>query len=118
MAAAGVKVYAPDLDGAIPGSPVEVIEDFERDSKGIEAQFKSVIFQKKDEAGAVLRADSLGSVEALLQLLKDDPAMGAKLMMAIAMRIAARLRDNSEKLKKYVQLTSALQQEIDHLTRA
>ena len=45
--------------------------DFERDSKEIEAQFKSVIFQKTDEAGAVLRADSLGSVEALLQLLKD-----------------------------------------------
>jgi translation initiation factor 5B len=71
VAAAGVKVYAPDLDGAIPGSPIEVIEDFEQDCKGIEAQFKSVIFQKKDEAGAVLRADSLGSVEALLQLLKD-----------------------------------------------
>jgi len=71
VAAAGVKIYAPDLDGAIPGSPIEVIEDFERDSRGIEAQFKSVIFQKTDEAGAVLRADSLGSVEALLQLLKD-----------------------------------------------
>ncbi len=70
-AAAGVKIYAPDLDGAIPGSPLEVIEDFERDSSDIEAQFKSVIFQKSNEAGVVLRADSLGSVEALLRLLKD-----------------------------------------------
>ncbi|MDD5172085.1 MAG: EF-Tu/IF-2/RF-3 family GTPase, partial [Candidatus ainarchaeum sp.] len=70
-AAAGVKIYAPDLDGAIPGSPLEVVEDFERDSRDIEAQFKSVIFQKSDEAGVVLRADSLGSVEALLKLLKD-----------------------------------------------
>ncbi len=70
-AAAGVKISAPDLDGAIPGSPVEAIEDFERDSKAIEAQFKSVIFQKNEESGVVLRADSLGSVEALLRLLKD-----------------------------------------------
>ncbi|MEW6036103.1 MAG: translation initiation factor IF-2 [Candidatus Micrarchaeota archaeon] len=70
-AAAGVKISAPDLNGAIPGSPVEAIEDFERDSKAIEAQFKSVIFQKNEESGVVLRADSLGSVEALLRLLKD-----------------------------------------------
>ena len=53
--------------------------------------------------------------EAMLQLLTDDPQMGAKLMMAIAMRVAGRLRDNTQKLKKYVQLTKAMQQEIDHL---
>ena len=53
--------------------------------------------------------------EAMLQLLTDDPKMGAKLMMAIAMRVAGRLRDNTQKLKKYVQLTKAMQQEIDHL---
>lgn len=71
VAAAGVKIYAPELEGAIPGSPVEVIEDFGRDRVAIEAQFRNVIFQKSDEAGVVLRADSLGSVEALLRLLKD-----------------------------------------------
>jgi hypothetical protein len=51
----------------------------------------------------------------MLQLLKDDPAIGAKLMMAISMRIGERLRDNTEKLKKYVQLTKTMQQEIDRL---
>lgn len=38
--------------------------------------------------------------EGVLQLLQDQPALGAKLMMAIAMRIGERLRDNTEKLKK------------------
>ncbi|MFH1521097.1 MAG: translation initiation factor IF-2 [Candidatus Micrarchaeota archaeon] len=71
VAAAGVKIYASDLEGAIPGSPIEVVEDFERDKKAIEAQFKSVIFQKTGEDGVILRADSLGSVEALLRLLRD-----------------------------------------------
>jgi translation initiation factor 5B len=70
-AAAGVKINAPDLDGAIPGSPIEVVHDFESEKSAIESQFKSVIFQNSNTAGVVLRADSLGSVEALLRLLKD-----------------------------------------------
>jgi translation initiation factor 5B len=71
VAAAGVKVSAPDLEGAIPGSPIEAIADFEQDRQRIEAQFRSVIFEHGGENGVVLRADSLGSVEALLRLLKD-----------------------------------------------
>ena len=53
--------------------------------------------------------------EGMLQLLKDDAPVGAKLAMAIAMRIGDRLRDNTAKLKKFVYLTKALQQEINHL---
>jgi CRP/FNR family cyclic AMP-dependent transcriptional regulator len=53
--------------------------------------------------------------DAMEELLKDHPRIGAKLMMAIAMRIGDRLRDNTEKLKKYVQLTKTMQQEIDRL---
>lgn len=53
--------------------------------------------------------------EAIAQLLQADPTICAKLMMAIAMRIGDRLRDNTDKLNKYVQLTRAMQQEIDHL---
>lgn len=71
VAAAGVKISAPGLEDAIPGSPVETIKDFEKDRVDIEKQFKKVIFQKSGEAGVILRADSLGSVEALLSLLKD-----------------------------------------------
>ncbi|MBU1166428.1 translation initiation factor IF-2 [Candidatus Micrarchaeota archaeon] len=71
VAAAGVKISAPDLVGVIPGSPLVVIKDFETDKMEIEKQFKKVIFDKSDEAGVVLRADSLGSVEALLRMLKQ-----------------------------------------------
>jgi translation initiation factor 5B len=71
VAAAGVKIFAPELEGALPGSPLEVVQDFDRDKVEIEAKFKSVVFEKKDEAGVVLRADSLGSVEALVKLLTD-----------------------------------------------
>jgi CRP/FNR family cyclic AMP-dependent transcriptional regulator len=53
--------------------------------------------------------------ESVLQLLKDQPGIAAKLMMAIAVRMGERVRENNDKLKKYVQLTKAMQQEIDHL---
>jgi translation initiation factor 5B len=71
VAAAGVKISAPGLEDAIPGSPLVVVKDFERDKEAIETRFKSVIFHKSGEAGVVLKADSLGSVEALLGLLKE-----------------------------------------------
>ncbi|MBI5227336.1 translation initiation factor IF-2 [Candidatus Micrarchaeota archaeon] len=72
VAAAGVKIYAQGLDSAIPGSPLEVVHDFETESKVIEDQFKSIIFHKNDELGVILRADSLGSVEALVKLLETN----------------------------------------------
>ena len=52
---------------------------------------------------------------ALEKLSKDDPHTATKLMFAIAVRIADRLRETSEKLKMYTQLVQAMQQEIDRL---
>jgi CRP/FNR family transcriptional regulator, cyclic AMP receptor protein len=52
---------------------------------------------------------------ALEQLITEHPAIGAKFMMSISLRIAQRLRDTADKLKLYSQLTQAMQQEIDRL---
>ena len=52
---------------------------------------------------------------ALEKLTADDPATAAKLILAIALRIAERLRDTTGKLKLYSQLVLAMQQEIDHM---
>ena len=52
---------------------------------------------------------------ALEKLGEDDPRTATKLMFAVSLRIAERLRDTSEKLKMYTQLVQAMQQEIDHL---
>jgi CRP/FNR family transcriptional regulator, cyclic AMP receptor protein len=53
--------------------------------------------------------------QALEDLMTDEPAIGGKLMMAVSLRIAERLRDTADKLKLYAQLTQAMQQEIDKL---
>jgi CRP/FNR family transcriptional regulator, cyclic AMP receptor protein len=52
---------------------------------------------------------------ALEKLINEYPAIGAKFMMSISLRIAERLRDTADKLKLYTQLTQAMQQEIDRL---
>ena len=53
--------------------------------------------------------------DGLNQLLDDDPRTAAKLMMAISLRIAIRMRDNQAKLKMYAQLTQAMNEEIQNL---
>ena len=55
------------------------------------------------------------SREALRKLSRDDPKTAAKLMFAVSLGIAQRLRETSEKLKLYSQLVQAMQQEIDSL---
>ena len=53
--------------------------------------------------------------DAMNHLLNDDPRTAAKLMMAISLRIAQRMRENQDKLKLYAQLTQAMNEEINDL---
>jgi CRP/FNR family transcriptional regulator, cyclic AMP receptor protein len=53
--------------------------------------------------------------DALNQLLNDEPRTAAKLVMAISLRMAQRMRDSQDKLKLYAQLTQAMNEEINEL---
>lgn len=55
------------------------------------------------------------SRDALRKLSADDPKTAAKLMFAVSLGMAQRLRETSEKLKLYSQLVQVMQQEIDSL---
>ena len=55
---------------------------------------------------------------ALEKLSRHNPRIAAKLLLAVSLRIADRLRDTSEKIKRYSQLVEAMQQEIDHVMQA
>ena len=69
-------------------------------------------------ASCTASADSRCAVltrAALEKLGEENPQTATKLMFAVSLRIAERLRDTSEKLKMYTQLVQAMQQEIDHL---
>ena len=49
---------------------------------------------------------------ALMRLLKDEPRVGARLLLAISKRMADRLRDTTRKLKSFAQMNKALQEEL------
>ena len=50
--------------------------------------------------------------QALNRMMEENPAIAAKLLLAVSLRIGARLREVTDKLKMYVQLTQAMEQEI------
>ncbi len=52
---------------------------------------------------------------ALEKLMQDDPKTGAKLLLAISVRMAERLRDTTDKLRRYAELVQVMQGEIDQL---
>ncbi len=66
-AAAGLKILSPNIEDVVAGSPLRVVADpSEEDAvyKEIEAEVESIRI-KTDKAGVVLKADALGSLEAL-----------------------------------------------------
>jgi CRP/FNR family transcriptional regulator, cyclic AMP receptor protein len=49
---------------------------------------------------------------ALMRLLKDDPALGSRLLLAITKRLSDHLRETTRKLRTFAQMNRALQQEL------
>jgi translation initiation factor 5B len=70
-AATGVKISAPDLTGVVAGTPLRSCskEDLEKIKSEVQAEVDEVLIET-DESGIIVKADSLGSVEALINLLK------------------------------------------------
>lgn len=70
-AATGVKISAPRLKDVIAGVPFRVAKgDIEKIKKDIQSQIKRVSFEA-DRSGVILKADSLGALEALVSICKN-----------------------------------------------
>jgi translation initiation factor 5B len=70
-AAAAIKIFAPGLEEAIAGMPLRVAnKDSEKLKKEIKNEIKEVLIET-DDSGIIIKADSLGSLEALIFLLKE-----------------------------------------------
>ena len=72
QAAAGIKIASPDLDGVLPGSTVYATSDLieaEEFKKSIESEMKSV-FIDTETTGLILKCDTIGSLEALTEMLR------------------------------------------------
>ena len=69
-AATGVRISAPDLDKAVAGMPVLVTKEVEKTKKEIKKTIQEVLIET-DKTGIIVKADSLGSLEAVVNLLKE-----------------------------------------------
>ena len=78
VAAAGLKITSPDLEGVLAGSPVYVYNNSHRNSNEeldrlkllIESEVKNAIVSNTQTSGVVLKCDTIGSLEAIVDLLK------------------------------------------------
>jgi translation initiation factor 5B len=75
MAAAGLKITSPELEGVLAGSPLYVFDRAEGDKELdrlkslVESEVKNAIINT-DTHGIVLKCDTIGSLEAITDLLK------------------------------------------------
>ncbi|MDZ7850039.1 MAG: translation initiation factor IF-2 [Halodesulfurarchaeum sp.] len=71
-AAMGLKIAAPDLEDAMSGAPVRVVGDRETDAvvAAVEEELAEVAVET-DEDGIVVKADTLGSLEAIANSLRE-----------------------------------------------
>ncbi|MBN2101476.1 MAG: translation initiation factor IF-2 [Candidatus Aenigmarchaeota archaeon] len=73
-AASGVKISAPGLDNVIAGSPIRCVsdeKDVEKAKKELEREIEEVEFDT-GTSGVIVRADTLGSLEAMIKLMKEN----------------------------------------------
>ena len=70
VAAAGIKIAAPNLDDVVSGSPLRVLSDDENVEEEILREIEDITISTEDE-GVLVKADTLGSLEAIVKLLRD-----------------------------------------------
>lgn len=72
-AAAYVRIIAPEIENVVSGMPLIVAneKDTKEKEKIIQKEVDEVIVET-DKEGVIVKADSLGSLEALIGLLKDN----------------------------------------------
>jgi len=71
-AAAGVRIAAPGLNEALPGSPIVVVtsaEELESVKERVKREIEELRI-RTDSDGLVVKADTLGTLEALVEALK------------------------------------------------
>ena len=79
-AAAGIKIASPDLEGVLPGSTVYIAKndsEIENFKKTIEAEMKSVFIATETD-GVIIKCDTIGSLEAITEMLRRQQIPVAK----------------------------------------
>lgn len=81
-AATGVRIAANDIDNAISGMPIVSCNahELEKAREDVQSQVEEVIIETERE-GIIIKADSLGSLEAMITLLREKKIKIRKAMV-------------------------------------
>ncbi len=75
ISAAGLRIVSPDLEGVLAGSPLYVLrnKDEEKEIRRlIESEIKGTFINNTNSLGVILRCDTIGSLEAIIDMLKKE----------------------------------------------
>ncbi|MGC8812496.1 MAG: translation initiation factor IF-2, partial [Candidatus Aenigmatarchaeota archaeon] len=73
-AAAGIKIAAPNLEEVMAGSPIRFVsseKEIEKAKAEVQKEVEEVEFLRQIE-GVVIKADTLGSLEAMIKILTEE----------------------------------------------
>lgn len=76
IAAAGLKITSPELEGVLAGSPLYVYDQKKGDEELkhlkslVESEVKNAIVSNTETSGIILKCDTIGSLEAITDLLR------------------------------------------------
>ncbi|MBI2573485.1 translation initiation factor IF-2 [Candidatus Woesearchaeota archaeon] len=124
-AATGVKISAPGLEAAMAGMPVRACsgtpEEIDALKQEIEQELGEVLIDESDESGVMIKADTIGGLEALRMLLKDkNIAIASASLGDITKRDLSRLealRDKDEFTGVLLGFNMKINAEIEELIK-
>ncbi|MHA1783733.1 MAG: translation initiation factor IF-2 [Candidatus Helarchaeota archaeon] len=74
VAASGIKISAPNLEGVIAGAPIRAIKNLSN-IESVKEDIKSELGQfriETDKEGIILKVDTLGSLEAIVEFIRKE----------------------------------------------
>ena len=75
ISAAGLRIVSPDLEGVLAGSPLYVLRNKDEEKeirRFIESEVKGTFINNTNSLGVILRCDTIGSLEAIIDMLKKE----------------------------------------------
>ena len=116
VAAAGVKIAAPDLEEVIPGTPIEFVcnnNDLDKVTQRISESIEEFEIET-DSEGVIIRADAIGSLEALISMLKEKGIMIKKAKIGtVTKKDAMQLKSSPKETKIIFAFNTDTSQDAD-----
>jgi translation initiation factor 5B len=103
-AASGIKISAPGLDNVVAGSPVAFVSDerkIEDVKKELQAGIEEIEFDTEGE-GVILKADNLGSLEALIGIFKEKIPIKKAETGKVLRKDVIEIENVNDRLKKLI----------------